>query len=302
MNDNSPDALKLLYTDWMARMTADPAMPLDQIRNLFEHWGDVTAEPGGVDYIEDVVGGIHALWAKPKDRDTDRTLLCFHGGGYVLGSMYSHRKLYGHFAKAAGCAALIVNYTRAPENPHPGPVNDCAAAYAGLVQDRNADPSKIAFVGDSAGGALALTTLLRARELGLPLPAAAMAMAPYLDLEATGGTYATNDAVDALGARDGTLKFVEVFLGPDGNRHDPLASPLYADLTGLPPILIQTGGDDVLLDDSRRFHLLAQAAGLDVTLEVSDGQQHVFHFLAGAATEADAAIGRAGHWLRGKLE
>ena len=301
MNDNSPDTLKQIYADWMARIAADPAMPLDQIRNLFEHWGDVTAEPGGVDYIEDVVGGIPALWALPKLRAEDRTLLCFHGGGYVLGSMYSHRKLYGHFAKAAGCAALIVNYARAPENLHPGPVNDCAAAYAGLLQDRGADPAHVAFVGDSAGGALALTTLLRARELGLPLPAAVMAIAPYLDLEATGGTYATNAAVDALGARDGTLQFAEVFLGSGGNRHDPLASPLYADLAGLPPILLQTGGDDVLLDDSRRFQLLAQAAGLDVTLEVSSGQQHVFHFLAGVAAEADAAIGRAGHWLRGKL-
>ena len=301
MDYNSPDVLKQLYAGWLGCIAADPDMPLDQIRNLFEHWGDVTAEPGGVDYSEDVVGGIPALWALPKERAADRTLLCFHGGGYVLGSMFSHRKLYGHFAKATGCAALIVNYARAPENRHPGPVNDCAAAYAGLLQDRGAGPAQVAFVGDSAGGALALTTMLRARELGLPLPAAVVAMAPYLDLEATGGTYDTNDAVDVLGARDATLKFVEVFLGPDGNRHDPLASPLYADLAGLPPILLQTGGDDVLLDDSRRFHQLAQAAGVDAVLEVSAGQQHVFHFLAGLAPEADAAIARAGAWLRGKL-
>lgn len=301
MDYNSPDVLKQLYASWLACTAADPDLPLDKIRNLFEHWGDVTAEPGGVDYIEDEVGGIPALWALPKVRTADRTLLCFHGGGYVLGSMYSHRKLYGHFAKATGCAALIVNYARAPENLHPGPVNDCAAAYAGLLKDKGADPAKVAFVGDSAGGALALTTLLRARDLGLPLPAAAVAMAPYLDLEATGETYVTNDAVDVLGARDATLTFVEVFLGPNGNRHDPLASPLYADLAGLPPILLQTGGDDVLLDDSRRFHALALAAGVNVTLEVSPGQQHVFHFLAGLAPEADAAIARAGQWLRGKL-
>lgn len=301
MDFNSPDVLKQLYAGWLECIAADPDLPLDKIRNLFDHWGDVTSEPRGVDYAEDVVGGIPGMWARPKGADASRVLLCFHGGGYVLGSMYSHRKLYGHFAKAVGCVALIVEYARAPENFHPGPVNDCAAAYAGLLAEQGADPAKTVFVGDSAGGALALTTLLRARELGLPLPAGALAMAPYLDLEATGETYVTNDAVDALGARDATLKFVEVFLGPDGDRHDPLASPLYADLAGLPPILLQTGGDDVLLDDSRRFHALAQAAGVDVTLDITPGQQHVFQFLAGVSPEADAAIVRAGLWLKARL-
>ena len=159
----------------------------------------------------------------------------------------------------------------------------------------------MAFVGDSAGGALAITTLLRARDLGLPLPAAALALAPYLDLEARGATYDSNAEVDILGNRESTLQFVELFLGPGGNRHDPLASPLYADLAGLPPILLQTGGDDVLLDDSRQFLALAKAAGVAISLEVSPGQQHVFHFLAGVEPEADAAIARAGAWLRGKL-
>ncbi|WP_374414706.1 alpha/beta hydrolase [Novosphingobium colocasiae] len=297
MDDHSPDPLQELYAGWVARTTARPDMPLEDVRALFEHWGDVTAEPRGIDYVEDAIGGLPALWVLPKGADDTRVLLCFHGGGYVLGSMYSHRKLYGHFAKAAGCRALIVDYRRAPENLHPGPVNDCAAAYHGLLETGIA-PSRVAFVGDSAGGALAITTLLRARELGLPLPGRVLAMAPYLDLEATGETYDTNAAVDALGARAATLAFVDVFMGPEGDRHDPLASPLYADLSGLPPLLIQTGGDDVLLDDSRRFHALARAAGVDATLEVSPGQQHVFHFLAGVSPVADAAIARAGEWLK----
>lgn len=300
MDYNSPDVLKQLYASWLACTAADPDLPLDKIRNLFEHWGDVTSEPGGVDYTEDTVGGLPGMWARPKGADGSRALLCFHGGGYVLGSMYSHRKLYGHFAKQAGCVAFIVDYRRAPENLHPGPVNDCADAYAGLLALGTA-PAQIAFVGDSAGGALALTTLLLARDRGLPLPAGALAMAPYLDLEATGETYVTNDAVDVLGARDATLKFVEVFLGPAGNRHDPLASPLYADLAGLPPVLIQTGGDDVLLDDSRRFHALALAAGVDSTLEVTPGQQHVFQFMAGVSPQADAAIARGAAWLHSRL-
>lgn len=297
MDYNSPDVLRQLYAGWVACTAADPAMPLDKVRNLFEHWGDVTAEPGGVDYIEDTLGGLPVLWARPKGADETRVLLCFHGGGYVLGSMYSHRKLYGHFAKAAGCVAAIVDYRRAPENLHPGPVKDCALAYAGLI-DNGIDPARIAFVGDSAGGALAITTLLLAREQGLPLPACALAMAPYLDLEATGETYDTNHEVDALGARDATLTFVEVFLGAGGNRHDPLASPLHADLSGLPPLYIQTGGDDVLLDDSRRLHALATAADVDAQLDVTPGQQHVFQFLAGVTEKADTAIARAADWLR----
>lgn len=301
MNFNSPDVLKQLYAGWLRCMADNPAITLDEIRALFEHWGDVTTEPGGVDYSEAVVGGVAGLWARPRDAYGTAVLLCFHGGGYVLGSMYSHRKLFAHFAKAAGCAAFIADYRRAPENPHPGPVNDCAAIYAGLLAESGVEPGKVAFVGDSAGGALAITTLLRVRELGLPLPAVALTLAPYLDLEAKGATYDSNAEVDILGDRDATLKFVEIFLGPDGNRHDPLASPLYADLAGLPPILIQTGGDDVLLDDSRRFLELATKAGTEVALEVSPGQQHVFHFLAGVAPEADDAIVRAGEWLRGKL-
>ena len=300
MDYNSPDVLKQLYAGWLARIAENPAITLDQIRNLFEHWGDVTTEPRGVDYSEGELGGIAGLWARPRGAAGSATLLCTHGGGYVLGSMYSHRKLYGHFAKAVGCAAFIVDYRRAPENAHPGPVNDCAAVYAALLAG-GAEPGKVAFVGDSAGGALAITTLLRARDLGLPLPAAALALAPYLDLEARGATYDSNAEVDILGNRESTLQFVELFLGPGGNRHDPLASPLYADLAGLPPILLQTGGDDVLLDDSRQFLALAKAAGVAISLEVSPGQQHVFHFLAGVEPEADAAIARAGAWLRGKL-
>ncbi len=300
MNNPAPDPLAQLYAGWIATMAANPAMTLDEIRGLFEHWGDVTGEPGGIDYTEGTLGGIEGLWARPHGAAAERTLLCFHGGGYALGSRWSHRKLYGHFSKAAGCAAFIAEYRRAPEHYHPGPVNDCTDVYAGLLAG-GADPANIAFVGDSAGGALAITTLLNARGRGLPLPAGALAMAPYLDLEARGETYDSNAEVDVLGAREATLQFVGVFLGPDGDRHDPLASPLYADLAGLPPIFVQTGGDDVLLDDSRSFVALAQAAGVTADLEISPGQQHVFQFLAGNSAVADAAIARGAAWLRERL-
>lgn len=301
MDSNTSDPLKNLYASWMASTHANPDMELDKVRDLFEHWGDVTTEPGGVDYVEDEVGGIGAMWALPKQRSDEAVLLCFHGGGYVLGSMYSHRKLYGHFAKAARCRALILNYRRAPEHLHPGPVQDCVSAYRALLEGGGADPGKIAFVGDSAGGALAITSALLARDNGLPLPAACLALAPYLDLDATGSTYDTNAELDALGDRDATIAFGRVFLGPDGSTRDPLVNPVHGDLRGLPPMLLQTGGHDVLLDDSRSFAEAAKAAGTDVTLEVAPGMQHVYHFLAGTEPQADASITRAAEWLREKL-
>lgn len=295
------DALAALYAGWQKATAERPDMSLDEVRGLFEHWGDVTGEPGGVDYVEDVAAGLPAMWALPKQRADDRVLLCMHGGGYVLGSMYSHRKLYGHFAKAVGCRALIVDYRRAPENLHPGPVDDMVTAYRWLIEDRGIDPAHIVFIGDSAGGALAITTMLRARERGLPLPVASVPIAPYLDTEAKGESYVTNNDLDALGNREATIQFMGVFLGPDGDRHDPLANPLFADLEGLSPMLIQIGGYDVLLDDARAFADKARAAGVPVDLEIEPAQQHVFHFLAGNSPVADAAIARAAAWIRTKL-
>jgi len=301
MSARASDPLARLYDGWVAAMQAQPDMTLEGVRALFEHWGDVTSEPRGLDYLEVEAGGVDAMWLVPKGAAMDRVLLCAHGGGYGLGSMYSHRKMFGHFAKAVGCRALVVDYRRPPEAPFPAPVDDMTAAYAWLLEGAGIAARHVAFLGDSAGGALAISTLLRAREKGLPLPAASIPLAPYLDLEAKGESYDSNAGFDRLGSREATLQFVNVVLGEDGDRHDPLASPLYADLRGLPPLLIQVGGHDVLLDDARQFHGLALAAGVDCTLEETPGMQHVFHFLAGVAPEADAAIARAAAWVRPKL-
>jgi acetyl esterase/lipase len=300
-DDKASQMLKDLYASWIAAGEANPNRTLDEIRAEFEHWGDVTTEPGKVDYVEDVINGVEGMWALPKQRSDQHLLLCTHGGGYVLGSMYSHRKLFGHFAKAVGCKAFIPNYRCAPEHIHPAPINDVMTVYRGLLADHGATPEKTAFIGDSAGGALALAGLLAARDQNLPLPAAAFAIAPYLDMEALGATYEANAEVDILGSHEATIKFVELFLGPDGDRHDPLANPQFGDLSGLPPILVQTGGDDVLLDDGRRFCECAEKAGNDVTFEIWPGMQHVFHFLAGNSPTADEAIAKASAWLRGQL-
>ena len=300
MASKQTEALNALYREWAAALQANPEMPLDEMRLMLEQWGNITGEPRGVDYIETAAGEVPALWAAPKNCAEDRVLLCAHGGGYVAASMYTHRKTYGHVAKAIGCRALIVDYRRAPENVHPGPVNDMAQSYKWLL-DQGIRPGHVALIGDSAGGALAVTTILRTRQQGLPLPAATMPLSPWLDMEATGATFETNAQKDLIASRDMIQAMAGMFLGEGGNRRDPLANPLYADLTGLPPMYIQTGADETLLDDSRKLAELARKSGVDVTLEIVPEMQHVFQFLAGTAPEADGAIRHLADWVRPKL-
>ena len=301
MSGTSVEPLEALYRSWMSTVHNNPDMGLDAIRDMFEHWGDVTREPVGVDYVLERAGDLDAMWVRPKNARDDKVLLCAHGGGYVLGSMYTHRKVFGHFAAQIGCRALIVDYRRAPENPHPGPLDDMVSAYRWLLDSGEVGGAQdVLFLGDSAGGALALAMQLGARAQGLPLPAGSLALAPYLDMEALGDSYDRNGEVDAIGDREGNLQFITLFLG-DADPRDPLANLLHADLAGMTPILLQVGNRDVLEDDSVRFAALAKAAGVDVTLEVENGMPHVFHFLAGNNAAADAAIVRAATWARARL-
>jgi acetyl esterase/lipase len=300
MASKQSEQLITLYKSWAATLHEKPDMPLDELRAMFEHLGDITAEPGGVDYIETDAGGRTALWAVPKGCADDRVLLCSHGGGYVVCSMYTHRKMFGHIAKSVGCRALIVDYGLAPESIHPGPVNDMANAYRWLL-DQGVAANHIALTGDSAGGGLAVTTLLRLRELRMPLPAGSMPLSPWLDMEANGETFITNREKDAIVAREMIQGMAETFLGQGGNPKDPLANPLHGDLRNLPPVYVQVGSHEALLDDSRTLADALRRADVEVKLDVYPEMQHVFHFLAGVAPEADEAIGQLAAWVRPKL-
>lgn len=293
-------ALGRLYQGWLETLAANPDLPIGDVRALFEHWGDVTGEPGGVDYQEVDAGGVPALWAIPHGAPADRAIQATHGGGYVVGSRYSHRKLYGHVAKAVGVRTLIIDYRRAPEHVHPAPVEDAVTSYQWLLA-QGFQPKHIALTGDSAGGALAITTPLLLRDRGLPLPAASVPISPWTDLAITGETVTTHEARDHFVKRHVIELMSGTYLGEHGDRHDPLASPLYADLRGLPPLYIQTGGDETLLDDSSRLVAAARAAGVEVKYDVYPEQQHVFHFLAGTAPEADQAVRDLADWLRPRL-
>jgi len=300
MASKQSEQLSTMYRGWIAAMGANPQMPLDEMRALLGHMGDVAGEPGGVDYIETDAGGVPALWAVPKGCAQDRVLLCSHGGGFVTGSMFTHRKVYAHVAKAVGCRALIVDYGLAPEHIHPGPVDDMVKAYRWLL-DQGITPDHIALIGDSAGGGLAITTLLRAREKGLKLPAATMPLSPWVDMDASGATFETNKDRDVLVSRDIISGMAATFLGENGNRRDPHVNPLHGDLRGLPPVYIQVGSYETLLDDSNRLAEALRKADVQVKLDVYPEMQHVFHFLAGTAPEADQAIAQLAAWVRPKL-
>jgi acetyl esterase/lipase len=261
-----------------------------------EPWENLTAEPGDVDFVETEAAGLRAMWATPAGSTEDRVLLCMHGGGFISGSIATHRKLFGHLAKAAGVRALVFEYRLAPAHTHPAQVDDSTAVYRWLL-DQGIRAEHIAFTGDSAGGGLSITTQLRAREQGLPLPAAAMPFSPWVDMEAAGDSYETNRDRDPFFFRESVRQFATMFLGEGGDPRDPLASPLYAELAGLGPIYIQVGGDETLLDDARRLAEHATEARLDVF----PGMLHTFQMAAGNAPEADEAIWRMAQWVRPKL-
>jgi acetyl esterase/lipase len=241
-------------------------------------------------------GGVSADWIEAPGADASRALLYLHGGGYVIGSVNTHRDLVSRIARAAGVRALSVEYRLAPENPHPAAVEDSTAAYRWLLR-QGLEPGRVVLAGDSAGGGLVIATLVALRDAGDPLPAAGVCLSPWVDLEGVGESMTTKAEPDPLIQRDGLVKMGRLYLG-DFDPHTPLAAPLYADLGGLPPLLIQVGTAEALLDDARRVAEKASAAGVDVTLEPWDDMIHVWQIFASMLPEAREAIDRIGDFIR----
>jgi epsilon-lactone hydrolase len=265
-----------------------------------ESWGDLTAEPRGVDYLETEAGGLPAMWAVPKQASPDRVLMCIHGGGFMGGSIYTHRKMYGHLAKAAGVRALLVSYHLLPEGRYPVPADDVTNAYRWLLE-QGISPGRIAFAGDSVGGWLAVIVQLLAREQGLPLPAAALLISPSVDMETTGESYEVNRDRDPFFKPDVVRGIIRSFLGEDTDPRDPRVNPLYADLSGLGPVYIQAGAAETLADDARLLDEHARKAGVDVGLDIIPDMLHTFQMAAGRAPEADEAIRQLAEWVRPRL-
>jgi phosphinothricin tripeptide acetyl hydrolase len=255
--------------------------------------------PEGVTGTPVTAGGVPAEWIDPPGGATDRVVLYLHGGGYVAGSIDSHRNLTGHLARAMGCRVLALHYRLAPEHPFPAAVHDALAAYRWLL-DGGLAAQHLMVAGDSAGGGLTLALLLAARDAGLAMPALAVPMSPLTDLEGLGESMTTRADADPMVSKGHLEQMATMYLAGADPR-TPLAAPLHAELSGLPPLLIQVGDAEVLLDDSTRFADKARAAGVDVTLEVWPEMVHVFQASAGFVPESDQAIARIAEFARPRL-
>jgi len=232
--------------------------------------------------------GLEAEWIRPAQARQDGAILYFHGGGYVVGSCPAHRSIVAKFVKDSGVGALLFGYRLAPEHPFPAALEDALTAYEWLLA-QDISSSRIAFVGDSAGGGLCLATLLALRDKGIPLPAAAVALSPWTDLTCSGESYQSKVKVDPA-TWPGSWTVFSRYYAQDNDPGLPWISPLYGDLQGLPPLLIHVGSDEVLLDDSVRFAEKAKDAGVEVTLKVGEGMFHCFPVCAPLFPEAKQAM------------
>jgi acetyl esterase/lipase len=246
---------------------------------------------------EDVqAGGVKAQWLSAPNAQQDRAILYLHGGGYVLGSIRTHAALAARISRASKARVLLIDYRLAPEHPFPAAVDDAVAAYRWMMA-QGLKPARIAVAGDSAGGGLTVATLVKIRETNLPNPAAGVCLSPWVDLEGTGASMTSKAAVDPMVQKDGLLKMAKAYLGNNDARA-PLAAPLHANLSGLPPLLIQVGTSETLLDDAARLAERAKKAGVNVSYEPWEGMIHVWHFFAGIVDEAQQAIDRIGAFVQ----
>jgi acetyl esterase/lipase len=238
--------------------------------------------------------------AEPRERARPGTILYFHGGGYVVGSPETALCVTGNLVDKTGFRAFSLDYRLAPEHPFPAAIEDALSAYRALLDD-GVDPASVAFAGDSAGGGLSISCCLAARDAQLPLPAALVTFSPTLDATFAGESMDTKVGVDPIFTRERLAELLGMYLAGQ-NPAQPLLSPaVCADLSGLPPMLLQAGANEVLLDDATRLAARARAAGVDVILDITADAPHVFQSYVGLLDEADEALDRAALFLSQRL-
>ncbi|HEV2300459.1 MAG TPA: alpha/beta hydrolase [Stellaceae bacterium] len=289
------ELVRLLLRRFMKRGGAAGYSLAETRRGLAAAERFVPSAPSGVATRAIDLGGVRAERVAPPCVHGDRHILFLHGGGYVSGSARLYRNLTWRFAAAAGAPLYFLDYRLAPEHPFPAAVEDALAGYRGLLA-AGADPRRIVLLGDSAGGGLVFSLLLRLRDGGVPLPGAAVALSPWTDLALTGDSLRRNAEADPMIDAAAVPRLAELYLAGAEPR-TPYASPLYGDLARLPPSLIQVGGDEILLDDSLRMADRLRAAGSLVTLEIWPRMPHVWHAFAPFVPESRRAIRRVGEFL-----
>ena len=282
------------------KATASQAAPaLEERLAAFAPAGRLHPVPDDVLVTEVTAGGVPAHWLAAPGTDTGRVLLFLHGGGYELGSLRSDGELAARLGRASGMRVLFPEYRLAPEHPFPAAIDDVLAAWRWLRTGQDLSPGSIAVAGDSAGGGLAVALLVASRDAGEALPGAAVLMSPTVDLTSSGASMTERAEQDPISTPAMLRQFASDYLA-GADPKTPLASPLFAALSGLPPLLIQVGTADLLLSDSERLATAAAAAGADVTLQIGEGLPHVYQLLLGTPEAADATE-QIGKFLRGRV-
>jgi len=274
--------------------------PLAELRAAFVPGDRLHPVPDDVQVTEVDAGGVPAHWLTAPGADADRVLLFLHGGGFELGSVRSDGELASRLGRASGMRVLFAEYRLAPEHHFPAAIDDVIAAWRWLRADQGLRARSMAVAGDSAGGGLAVGLLVAARDAGEALPAAAALMSPTVDLTSSGASMTERVDQDPISTPAMLRQFAADYLA-GADPKTPLASPLFASLSGLPPLLIQAGTADLLLSDSERLAAAATAAGVDVTLQIGHGLPHVYQLLLGTP-EAAEATEQIGKFLRARVD
>jgi monoterpene epsilon-lactone hydrolase len=292
MSRQQRDALDQLLRDAPLDLGGDVA----EQRVIFEEMMAAIPIPADVTTSSASLGGIPVVNVEVAGADPDRVIFYLHGGAYAIGTAASSVGLASDLARRAGTRLVSVDYRLAPEHPHPAAIDDAVAAYRGLLASGVA-PSAIAIAGESAGAGVAVATLVALKHVRLPQPSAAVLMSPWADLTLSGESIGTKAAIDPALTPEGLRRRAADYL-PDGGPTGELVSPVFADLTGLPPLLIQAGSHEILLDDASGLAARAPAADVAVRLEVTPGVPHAFQGFAAMLDEGDAALTSAGEFLR----
>ncbi|MDD3266386.1 MAG: alpha/beta hydrolase [Burkholderiales bacterium] len=245
------------------------------------------------------INGIKAQILTPPEYKDNSIILFLHGGGFVFGSLKSHGGMAAELARETKCNTLQLDYRLAPEYPYPAALEDSISAYKWLLSQNNIYEN-IILVGDSAGGGLVLSTLLKIKEMKLPMPKAAVCICPWTDQEFLGESYETRKEIDPLVQHRVCVQVSELYLNGH-NKRDPLVSPIHADLSGLPPLLIQVGEREILFSDAERLHNIAIKHGVDVAFEEWDGMVHVWHLHYNRLTDGRKALVRIGQFVHDKV-
>jgi epsilon-lactone hydrolase len=269
-------------------------------RERIEEVGSLWPVADDIELTPADIGGLSAEWSIAPRSDTARALLFFHGGGYCSGSVLSHRRMVTEAGRAARSRTLAVEYRLAPENKFPAAYNDALAAWR-FLRSQGYAADRIALGGDSAGGGLAIALVNRLRDFGEDLPACAWLASPWTDLAMTGETLVTKDAVDPLIHKSYLEELAVAYLPNGMDRRDPRISPLYSNLRGFPPVLVQVGSDETLLSDAVRFAAAAGAAAVSVTLEIWPHMIHAWPMWNARLTDGRAALSRAGAFIAERL-